>query len=143
MNKPASLFDARKQRYEQAISAFASWFLSEPRNNGDYQESVIGDLSLLDVLDALQSELLATPALSVADVVYKLELSIREIDDVCSEPSDYASRALLNRARVALHAGSLETARRLVNKALAGETDYPTVYEGAAAALADLQRLSA
>lgn len=132
-------FAARKQRYEQAVGAFNGWFLSDPRNRGDYRESVVGDLHLLATVEECQRDLLAAPALSLAEVAYKLELSIGEVDEVGGEDD---SLALLRRALVALRAGSLATAIRALNAALNGETDWDFAYAGAAAALADLQRLS-
>lgn len=135
-------FAARKQRYEQAVGAFNGWFLSDPRNRGDYRESVVGDLHLLATVEECQRDLLAAPALSLAEVAYKLELSIGEVDDVGGEDD---SLALLLRALVALRAGSLATAIRALNRALRGDPRYDFnafAYHGAAAALADLQRLS-
>ena len=132
-------FAARKQRYEQAVGAFNGWFLSDPRNRGDYRESVVGDLHLLATVEECQRDLLAAPALSLAEVAYKLELSIGEVDDVGGEDD---SLALLRRALVALRAGSSTTAIKALNAALNGETDWDFAYAGAAAALADLQRLS-
>ena len=135
-------FAARKQRYEQAVGAFNDWFLSDQRNRGDYRESVVGDLNLLAVVEECLRDLLAVPALSWAEVAYKLELSIEALDELGGEDDDLA---LLRRALVALRASSRVTAIRALNRALRGvhRRDLNAfAYEGAAAALADLQRLS-
>ncbi len=126
MNAATSLFDARRQHYEATNDAFV-----QAMNAGLYPST--------DAFSKAQAALLATPADSLADVAYKLEISIGEVDEVGGEND---SLALLKRALVALRAGSVTTAIRALNAALNGETDWEFAYLGAVAALADLQRLS-
>lgn len=123
-------FAERKRRFEALNHAFM-----HAMNSGRYPST--------DPITEALGNLLNTPADTFADVIFKLETSIGDIDSVCTELGDYASLALLKRALVALQAGSVATARRLVDKALDGDAELEFVYEGAAAALADLQRLSA
>ena len=126
MNEATSLFDARRRHYEASSSAFM-----QAMNEGRYPST--------DALCKEQDALINTPADSLADVAYKLEISIGEVDEVGGEDD---SLALLRRALVALRAGSSTTAIKALNAALNGETDWDFAYAGAAAALADLQRLS-
>lgn len=126
MNAASSLFDARRRHYETSSNAFM-----QAVNEGRYPS--------IDALCKEQDVLISTPADSLADVAYKLKISIGDIDEVGGEND---SLALLRRALVALQAGSSATAIRALNAALNGETDWDFAYLSAAAALADLQRLS-
>ena len=108
MNAATSLFDARRRHYEASSNAFM-----RAVNEGRYPS--------IDALCNEQDALINTPADSLADVAYKLEISIGEVDDVGGEND---SLALLRRVLVALRAGSLATAIRALNAALNGETDF-------------------
>ncbi|MDS4040823.1 MAG: hypothetical protein RKP20_06565 [Candidatus Competibacter sp.] len=126
--KTTSLFDIRKRRFEALDTAFVR----------AVNEGRCPPMEDTDTLCREHESLLSTAADTLADVVYKLETAIGEVDEVGGEGD---SLALLKRALVALQAGSLATAIRALNKALNGETDYEFAYLGAVAALADLQRI--
>lgn len=136
------LFDARLQRYEQAETKTLDWFSSPQRCSIDYGDRVLQDLRLLDALTEQKTALLNCPALSLADVVAKVET----LYDGCEVyPNDYSEP--VHAAIAALQAGDAEQAQECLERFLAlvvADPDWePDYYEGAAAALADLRRLSA
>lgn len=137
-----TLFDARLQRYEQAETKTLDWFSSPRRCSIDYGDSVLQDLRLLDALAEQKTALLNCPALSLADVVAKVET----LYDGCEvHPNDYSEP--VHAAIAALQAGDAAQAQECLERFLAlvvADPDWePDYYEGAAAALTDLQRLSA
>jgi hypothetical protein len=129
MNMAASTFDARKRCVEELGKDFVRAV--------DAGTSTPGSL---DVLCKAQDDLMDTPAETLADVVYKVEASIGDVDEV---GGDAEGLVLLKRAVVALRAGSVATARRMLDRALEGDAEYEFAWKGAAAAFADLHRLSA
>ena len=133
------LFDARKLEFKRACDRHFAYHQTspEPDNRRFFEECC----RLQAEFERTEAALLATPALSLADAAYKIELSLGYIDDVCCSATE--DMAKLKRALVALQSGSAATAIKLLNDALNGEAEYEFCYEGAAAALADLRRLSA
>lgn len=142
MNDVTSLFDARKRRYEQVETKVHGWFSSPRRCSIDYGESVLQDLLLLDALAEQETALLNRPALSLADVIAKVET----LFDGCEvHPMGYSEP--VHTAIAALQTGDMAQARECLEQFLAlvvADHDWePNYYAGAKAALIDLERLSA
>ena len=133
----APFFQSR-QKFEQACSRHIEFI--EHGFTGDHATYFNESCRLQADLEIAQAEMLATPADSISDIVFKLNLSIWESDEL---GEDSQSLALLRRGLMALQSGSVTTAQILINKALDNETDYEFAYEGAVSALADLKRTGA
>lgn len=129
-HNPVSLFAARKRHFEHLNSAFVRAM----------DEGRTPPMDSMDQIIHAASDLIGTPAETLDDAAFKLEISMGEVDDVGGEGE---SLALLRRALVALRAGSVSTAMKYMNLAMNGETQWEFAYEGAAAALADLRRMRA
>ncbi len=129
-HNPVSLFAARKRHFEHLNSAFERAM----------DEGRTPPMESMDYLIHAVSDLMGTPAETLDDAAFKLEISIGEVDAVGGEGG---SLALLRRAHVALRAGSVSTAMRYMNLAMNGDTRWEFAYEGAAAALDDLRRMEA
>lgn len=123
-----SLFDARK-RYLQEVNRKFMRAMDEGRTPPP---------GSIDAICMAQADLIDTPAATLADVAFKIDLAIGEVDELGGEGE---SLALLRRAHVALLSGSASIAARVLTLAMNGETDCEFAYEGAAAALDDLRRL--
>ena len=123
-----------RQKFEQSCRRHIEFL--EQGFTGDPTHYYFESCRLQDECETAKAAMLAAPAISIADVAHKLELSINEVDEL---GEDSQSLALLRRGLMALRSGSVTTARMLVNKALDGETDYEFAYEGAVSALADLK----
>jgi hypothetical protein len=123
-----SLFAARKRHFEHLNSAFERAM----------DEGRTPPMDSVDQIIHAVSDLMGTPAETLDDAAFKIEISIGEVDAVGGEGE---SLALLRRAHVALRAGSVSTAMRYMNLAMNGDTRWEFAYEGAAAALADLRRM--
>lgn len=129
-HNPVSLFAARKRHFEHLNSAFMRAM----------DEGRTPPMGSMDQIIHAESDLMGTPAETLDDAAYKLEISMGEVDEVGGEEE---SLALLRRAHVALRAGSVSTAMKYMNLAMNGKTRWEFAYEGAAAALADLRRMEA
>ena len=137
-NGATAPFSQARQNFEQACARHIEFI--EHGFTGDHVHYWNESYRLETAYSAAQAEMLATPAQSVSDIAYKLNLSIGEADEI---GEDIQTLALLRRGLMALQSGSVTTARILVDKALDGETNYECIYEGAVSALADLKRISA
>lgn len=132
-----SMFDLRKRRYDQALEKFNAWFLSSARCNCDYADSVFNDLVLLDAIVEVKNKLFATPANTLIDVLFKVEQSRDDLDEIVG---DDCAVALLDSAIAALRAGNADSAIRAIERAIDAADDF---MEGATAALDDLRRMLA
>lgn len=120
-------FLAAKQRYER-------------HNENFYEklEKASSSYSPLAEYEELEQNLLRTPARSLADVAYKIQLSRWTLDDVGGADDELL---LIDRALSALKERKVKTAIAALNAALTGDYEYPFAYDGAIAALADLRRM--
>ncbi len=132
-----SVFDFRKRRYDRAIEKFNEWFLSGARCKGDYVDSVFNDLVLLDAIVEVKNKLFATPANTLIDVLFKIEQSRDDLDEIVG---DDCAVALLDSAIAALQANNTAEAIRAIERAIDAADDF---MEGATAALDDLRRMFA
>ena len=123
-------FLAAKQRYER-------------HNENFYEklEKASSSYSPLAEYEELEQNLLSTPARSLADVAYKVELSRGYLDELGELVGADDELRLLDRALSALKAGKVKTAIAALNAVLTGDYEYPFAYDGAIAALADLRRM--
>lgn len=100
-------------------------------------ESGIDEFTLLwkagDMVKA-GNALIATPSCTPDDASLKIVMCLSDVAYV----DDLSAIHLMNRAITALRSGSVTTARKLVDKALQGETDEAWAYEWLSDVSADL-----
>lgn len=122
-------FLAAKQRYERHNENFYEKCVKARFPDSPMAES-----------EKLRQNLLSTPARSLADVAYKVELSRWTFDDLSGADDELR---LLDRALSALKERKVKTAIAALNAVLTGNYEYPFADDGAIAALADLRRMEA
>ncbi len=128
-----SMFEAIKRRYERAVAAFESY-----RCRGRGFNDLIEEGQLLDAATECQAAMLATPASTLADVRFKVELSRDNLADATDENS---SVELLDSACNAIQAGDTAGAIEAIEAAIAAVApDSFWLLDGATAALDDLLR---
>lgn len=123
-------FQAAKKRFE--------------RHNETFYEKLVAanySYSPMAEYEELEETMLATPARSLADVAYKVELSRWTLDEIGGADVDELN--LLDRALTALKERKVKTAIAALNAVLTGDYEYEFAYAGAIAALGDLRRMEA
>lgn len=141
MNAVSSLFDAAKRRYETACAEFND-SLSFPPVGGYFEQLAMEGRYLERATDA-QAALFATPAYTLEDAAFKLQLSLYDVADGCIGCEQVEEA--LNAAMAALHNRDIPDAIRLIDVACSIEAPkrYPELLDldGARAARKDLERL--
>ena len=141
MNAVSSLFDAAKRRYETACAEFND-SLSFPPVGGYFEQLAMEGRYLERATDA-QAALFATPAYTLEDAAFKLQLSLYDVADGCIGCEQVEEA--LNAAMAALHNRDIPNAIRLIDVACSIEAPkrYPELLDldGARAARKDLERL--
>lgn len=144
MNAVSSLFDAAKRRYETACAEFND-SLSFPPVGGYFEQLAMEGRYLERATDA-QAALFATPARTLEDAAFKLQLSLYDVADGCIGCEQVEEA--LNAAMAALHNRNVTEAVRLIDVACSIEAPkrYPELLEpaldGARAARKDLERMN-
>ena len=144
MNAVSSLFDAAKRRYETACAEFND-SLSFPPVGGYFEQLAMEGRYLERATDA-QAALFATPARTLEDAAFKLQLSLYDVADGCIGCEQVEEA--LNAAMAALHNRDIPDAIRLIDAACSIEAPqrYPELLEpaldGARAARKDLERMN-
>ena len=122
-------FESAKKRFED--------------HNSSYYEKLVAtgySYSVQTEYEALESTLLATPARTLADVAYKVEMTRWTLDEIGDVEN---AIPLLDRALTALKARKAKTAIAALIAVLTDNHEYSFEYDGAIAALADLRRMEA
>ena len=145
MNAVSSLFDAAKRRYETACAEFND-SLSFPPVGGYFEQLAMEGRYLERATDA-QAALFATPARTLEDAAFKLQLSMDEVLDE-GFPDWRPAQEAITAAMAALQARDIPDAIRLIDVACSIEAPkrYPELLEpaldGARAARKDLERMN-